>query len=55
MKSCKGKQKEILDVCDEFNKSDARFRFFEYNDILEALIMLDTIEKIEEIATKASK
>lgn len=42
--------KEILNVCDEFNKTDARFRFLEYNDILEALIMLDTIDKIEKIA-----
>lgn len=43
---------KILNVCDEFNKSDARFRLLEYNDILEALIMLDTIEKIEDIARK---
>lgn len=41
---------DILNVCDEFNKSDARFNFLEYNDILEALIMLDTIDKIEKIA-----
>lgn len=44
---------DILNVCDEFNKSDVRFRFFEYNGITEALIMLDIIEKIEEIARQA--
>ena len=42
--------KEILNVCDEFNKTDARFRFLKYNDILEALIMLNTIDKIEKNA-----
>ena len=41
---------EILNVCDEFNKSGARFNFLEYNDITEPLVMLDTMEKIEEIA-----
>ena len=41
---------DILNVCDEFNKSDARFSLLEYNDITEALIMLDTIDKIEKIA-----
>ena len=46
---------DILNVCNEFNKSDARFGLLEYNDIIEALVMLDTIEKIEEIATKASE
>lgn len=41
---------DILNVCDEFNKSDARFNFLEYNDITEPLVMLDTIDKIEKIA-----
>ena len=41
---------DILNVCDEFNKSGSAFNFLECCDITEGFIMLDTIDKIEKIA-----
>lgn len=45
---------DILNVCDEFNKSGSAFNFLECCDITEGFIMLNTIEKIEKIARQDS-
>lgn len=44
---------DILNVCDKFNKSDVRFDLLEYNNIIDALILLDAIDKIEKIARQS--